>query len=431
MSRSFTMTPAAKGRDYGSVALPGSKSITNRLLCLAPFCNGTTVLRNPLISEDTEAGIGCLAALGVDHSLDSSRSVLEVRGGSSRDFDGAELFLGSAGTLARFLPPMLAMVGGTYRFDGTDQLRGRPMSGTIASLREAGVMFEFLDRPEHLPFVMSSDTIDGDRFTVDGRQSSQFVSGLLMAAAVSGRAMTVATTGQTVATPYLEITIDVIRQLGGAVEHDEYQTFRIDGTRELSGAAIDVEGDASSAAYFFAGAAVLGGTIDVTNVPPDSKQGDLAFVDVLSQMGCSYRKTESGVVLSGPTERLSGIDVDMNSMSDQTMTLAVLGVVADGPVTIRNVHHIQHQESRRLEACITELRRLGIRVDAREDGLTVFPGTPKPGVVQTYNDHRIAMAFALLGLCYEGITIADPDCTAKTFPEFFSVFPKIFSPQAP
>ena len=430
MHTPFPVTPAARGRDYGSIALPGSKSITNRFICLAPFAGGTTILRNPLLSDDTIAGIACLRALGVRHSLDRSRNVLEIHGDRRTDFDGAELFFGSAGTLARFLPPMLAIAGGTYRFDGTEQLRARPMSGTIAGLRRVGVAFEFLDRPEHLPFVMTARAITTDRFNVDGRRSSQFVSGLLMAAAVAGRAMTVTTSGNTVAKPYLDITIEVIERLGGAVDHDGYRTFRVDGTKALTGATVDIEGDASSAAYFFAAAALLGGTIEVTNVPPASKQGDLAFLDVLARMGCTHRSTASGVVLTGPPDRLGGVDVDLNDMSDQTMTLAVLGVAADRPVTIRNVGHIQHQESRRLAACTSELRRLGIRVDARDDGLRVFPGTPKPTVVRTYDDHRIAMAFAVLGLRFAGIAIENPDCTAKTFPAFFTRFPATFAPGA-
>jgi 3-phosphoshikimate 1-carboxyvinyltransferase len=413
------------------VAVPGSKSLTNRALVLASLADGTTRLSNALFSDDTVVMAESLRRLGMLVDVDPAALTIEVHGaGGTIPAASAELFVGGAGTAARFLTALTALGSGSYRIDGTARMRERPMQDLVDAL---GMLGATVQAPGGtLPLVVAGGGLRGGRAIVRGDVSSQFLSALLMVAPYAAADVEIVVDGRLVAAPYVEMTLSVMDAFGVVVDRPDgagRRRFRVRAGQRYRARAYAVEPDASSAAYFLAAAAITGGRVEIARLSARSVQGDARFLDVLEQMGCAVERRDDGIAARGPA-RLRGVDVDLNAMSDQTMTLAAIAPFAEGSTRIRGVAHIRHQESDRLAATAAELRRLGQEVETGDDGLVVQPRQVRPAVVQTYGDHRIAMAFAVTGLRAAGIVIADPDCVTKTFPDFFERLEALAPPAA-
>jgi 3-phosphoshikimate 1-carboxyvinyltransferase len=399
--------------DRWDVRVPGSKSITNRALLLAAVAEGTSVLRHPLRSDDTEAMVGSLRALG--SAVEDEGDAWRVRGLGGPPQGSAEVWCGAAGTVARFVPPMLAAGRGTFGVDGVDQLRARPLRPLIDALVAQGASVP--DGATHLPLRLVADGLSGGTVAVDSRISSQFLSGLLMAAPLA-RAATRLVHGETVSRPYLRITESLMRRFGGQVSLGEAESSCEPGA--YAATELDIEPDASTASYFLGHAAVTGTTVRLAGFDgAATQQGDIGLVQVLEAMGCEARLSPA-VELRGPRQ-LRGVDVEMTDNTDVLMTVACIAPFADRPTTIEGVGHARVKESDRLSATAENLQRLGIEVEEGRDHLRVHPGVPRPATLPTYDDHRIAMAFSLIGHRAD-IGLEDPDVVAKTCPTFFQLW---------
>ncbi len=406
-----------------AVTVPGSKSITNRALVLAALAGRETCsLRGALRSEDTEVMIESLRALGFELSANWDLSAPEItlhdpqRGIRAQS---ADLFVGNSGTTMRFLTALVSLGSGRYRLDGVPRMRERPMQELLDGLSQLGVEARSERDNGCPPIVVDADGLPGGHVRLRADRSSQFLSALLLVAPFACGEITIEVEGSLVSEPYVAMTTALLSQFRYPVEQMPGPRFRVPGgaERRWSGN-YEVEPDASAASYFFAAAAVTGGCITVLGLPPDSLQGDVRFVDLLAEMGCRVEYCSSGITVHG--RPLRGIDVDMNAISDTVMTLAAVACFADGPTTIRNVAHIRHKETDRLFALATELRKVGAAVEEHADGLTIQPGPLHGAVIDTYNDHRMAMSLALVGLRIRGIVIRNPACVAKTYPGFFA-----------
>lgn len=413
-----------------AVEVPGSKSITNRALVLAALCCRAEecVLDNVLRSEDTDLMMLALGRLGfrIRTGEEPGRYRVGVAGdGTIRrpvPADHADLFVGNSGTTMRFLTALVSLGPGRYRLDGVPRMRERPIEDLLSALRELGVDARSEASNGCPPVVIQSAGWTGDRVHVRGGVSSQFLSGLLLAAPFASRPITMQIDGELVSEPYVQMTVRMLRQWGFQVEDQGSGSFHVPAPQWPSAlsrrAPYRIEPDASAASYFLAAAAITGGRVTVLGLPEQSLQGDTAFADVLASMGCRVARCSSGVTVHG--RNLRGMDVDMNAISDTVMTLAAVACFADGPTTIRHVAHIRHKETDRLAALAAELRKVGAGVEVFEDGLTITPGPLRGAVIDTYNDHRMAMSMSLIGLRVPGIAIRDPGCVAKTYPEFFA-----------
>jgi 3-phosphoshikimate 1-carboxyvinyltransferase len=407
----------------GIAPVPGSKSITNRALALAALCTGTTDLNNALFADDTARMTDCLRALGLSVTENPVGERMEVKGNAGRfSPQDVTLFVGNSGTTARFITPVAALGQGTVTIDGVPRMRERPMRDLIQALRQLGVSIESLGSNDCPPIRLQANGLHGGACSIRSDASSQFLSGLLLAApCADGDTTVIQVEGPILSAPYIQITVAMVRAFGGIIDvSPDQRVYTIPGRQTYHSPGVyTVEPDASSASYFWAAAALTGGTVRVPGIGKHALQGDAAFVDVLAAMGCTVTKAEDAITVTGP-DRLKGISCDMNAISDTVMTLAAIAPFADTPTVIENVAHIRHKETDRLKAVATELGRLGVRVEEREDGMTIYPVTGiRPAVVHTYDDHRMAMAFALVGLRASGVSIADPDCVAKTFPDYF------------
>jgi 3-phosphoshikimate 1-carboxyvinyltransferase len=419
VSAELAVRPLASPPD-AVVRVPGSKSITNRALLLAALADGESTLRGALSSDDTRYMAAALDELGVPVAVeDGGRTLRLAGGGGGWPVSRADLFVGNAGTAMRFLIAALCLGDGRYRIDGSARMRERPVGPLVAALNQLGADARCELDSGTPPVVIAARGLRGGRAALDASRSSQFLSALLHVAPYAAADVEIAVGADLIARPYVEMTLRVMRQFGVEVEHDDLRRFRVAAGQRYGGRDYAIEPDASAAHYFWAAAALSGGRVRVEGIGADSMQGDVAFVDVLERMGAEVVRGATHVEVHG-RGALAGVDVDMNAISDTAPTLAVLGAFASSPVSIRNVQHLRWQESDRLHAVATELARLGVEVEERDDGLTVHPAPPRPTApVQTYDDHRIAMSFALAGLVVDGIRIVDPGCVAKTFPDFF------------
>ncbi len=405
------------GSPDAAVDVPGSKSLTNRALVPAALAQGVSRLTNALFSDDTVVMVESLRRLGFEVQVDERTLTMLVEGrGGVIPSNAADLFVGNAGTAARFLTAMVTLGRGRYRIDGVERMRERPIQDLLDALTMLGAVATATNGAP--PVEVDARGLPGGRAVIRGDVSSQFLSALLMAAPYAAGDVEVAVEGRLVGAPYVEMTLVVMDAFGVEVEQEGLRRFRIRSGQRYRAREYAVEPDASSAAYFFAAAAITGGRITVPGLSAESLQGDARVVDLLEQMGCTVERGPRHLAVRG-ARALRGIDVDLGGMSDQTMTIAAIAPFADGPTRIRGVAHIRHQESDRLAATAAELRRLGQEVDEQADGLVITPRPVRPAIVQTYGDHRIAMAFAVTGLRVPGIAIADPGCVAKTFPDFF------------
>lgn len=401
-----------------TVTVPGSKSLTNRALLLAALAEGRSVLTGALYSDDTRHMAAALRTLGVPVTEDEARArfVVDGRAGTFPS-QGATVNVGAAGTAARFLTAALPLGRGEFLLDGVARMRERPIAPLLDALARLGADARSVRGNGCPPVLVRARGLTGGACEVRGDISSQFLSALLLVGPCTERGVTVRVVGDLVSRPFVDVTLAVMRAFG-VEARDEGDRFVVPPAR-YQARAYQIEPDATAASYFFATAALTGGSVRVMGLGHDTLQGDLAFLDVLAALGCRIERGVDSSTVHGPTE-LQGLDVDLSAISDTAQTLAVLAPFARAPVTLRNLAHTRYQETDRLTAVTTELRKLGGRVDERPDGLTIYPATLHGGEVATYGDHRMAMSFALLGLRVPGIRIADPGCVAKTFPDFFT-----------
>ncbi|HOJ77578.1 MAG TPA: 3-phosphoshikimate 1-carboxyvinyltransferase [Bacillota bacterium] len=409
------------------VDLPGSKSITNRVLLIAALADRPVKLRNVLFSGDGLSFMDSLRKLGFRLEINEAAKQVTVYGlGGMIPNKKAELNVGSAGTAARFLTAMLALSDGSFLINASLQMQSRPMKPLIEGLTRLGAKFEFLGERDKLPYRIKGTDFRDNQVVLQANISSQFLSALLLSGYKGPEQLEIIIDGEVAAKPYVDMTLKIMSDFGIDVENHSYQRFVIPKGQYYHGRDYTIEPDVSNAAYFLAMAALTGGSVLVKDVRLDSLQGDIKFLNILKQLGCEIEERDEGIFLRGPVGgRFPGIDADLGDTPDQTMTLAALAPFADGPTRIRNVGIIKYHESNRIAAIITELAKLGIHSEETDDGLIIYPGQPQEAAIETYDDHRMAMAFSLIGLKAPGIKIMNPECTAKTFKDYFQVFDEI------
>jgi 3-phosphoshikimate 1-carboxyvinyltransferase len=402
------------GPPDATVLIPGSKSVTNRALLLAALADGPSRIVNPLFSDDPYWLMSALVELGFDLDVDEKEVRVEGLEGMipTRDLD---LFVGNAGTVARFLPPALALGKGPYTVDGVPRMRERPVSDLVDGMRQLGAAVDYAGEDGRFPLKVLGGGIGGGSAEISVTRSSQFASGLLMAAPYARTPVTLRVAGRE-EWPYVGITLALMQAFGVDVKVARNR-FAVEPSI-YTARDYEVEPDASAASYFMAAAAVTGGRVRIPGLGSTSAQGDLRFAEILRKMGCKVELAPDSVEIKGPN-RLRGVDVDMNAFSDTMMTLAAIAPFADDPTTIRNVGHTRLQETDRLSAVATELHRLGLTTQQTSTSIRIIPGKVCPALIETYGDHRMAMAFAITGLVAAGIVIRDPGCVTKTFPGFF------------
>ncbi|NIE50987.1 MULTISPECIES: 3-phosphoshikimate 1-carboxyvinyltransferase [Pantoea] len=424
MQDSLTLQPIA--RVDGTVNLPGSKSVSNRALLLAALANGTTRLTNLLDSDDVKHMLNALQALGVSYTLSADRTVCEVvgNGGPLRADQPLELFLGNAGTAMRPLAAALCLGEQSVVLTGEPRMKERPIGHLVDALRQGGARIDYLEQTDYPPLRLNGGFTGGE-VSVDGSVSSQFLTALLMTAPLAQNDTTITIKGELVSKPYIDITLHLMRCFGVDVDNQHYQRFVVKGQQQYqSPGDYLVEGDASSASYFLAAAAIRGGTVRVTGIGRNSVQGDIRFADVLEKMGAVIEWGDDYIACTRGA--LNAIDMDMNHIPDAAMTIATTALFAEGTTLMRNIYNWRVKETDRLAAMATELRKVGAEVEEGHDFIRVTPPAQlQHADIGTYNDHRMAMCFSLVALSDTPVTILDPGCTAKTFPDYFQQLAKI------
>jgi 3-phosphoshikimate 1-carboxyvinyltransferase len=418
-----------------SVRVPGSKSLTNRALLIAALANGTTRITNALFSDDSRYFAKALQDLGFDVQLDEENHEMTVTGrGGGIPVRKAELFIGNAGTAARFLSAFLTLGTGEYILDGEPRMRERPIGDLVHALEQLGATVEPLYPSERgrqficPPVKIMESGLPGGKASIAGDISSQFLSALLMVAPYAQKPVQLTLSTELNSKPYVDMTLAVMREFGVDVKRAGYEKFIVNKGEYQPKKTYVVESDASAASYFFAAPAICGGSVRIENISRKSLQGDIAFLDVLIQMGCKVVEGNGFIEVnsfgSGDPKltRLHGVDVDMRDIPDTAQTLAVVAPFAVSPTTIRGIASARVKETDRVHATCVELARLGVQVEEHPDGMTINPCDRfMPAVIQTYNDHRMAMAFSLIGLRVDGVAIENPACVSKTFPNYFEV----------
>lgn len=427
MQESLTLQPVALMD--GTVNLPGSKSVSNRALLLAALAKGKTRLTNLLDSDDVRHMLTALEALGVSYTLSERRTVCEItgQGGPLHADQSLELFLGNAGTAMRPLAAALCLGSNDIVLTGEPRMKERPIGHLVDALRQGGAKIDYLEQENYPPLRLKGGFIGGE-VTVDGSVSSQFLTALLMTAPLASEDTKIIIKGDLVSKPYIDITLNLMKTFGVSVQNDSYGVFYIAGNQQyVSPGEYLVEGDASSASYFLAAAAIKGGTVKVTGIGRNSMQGDIRFADVLEKMGAIVEWGDGYIACT--RGELNAIDLDMNHIPDAAMTIATAALFAKGTTVIRNIYNWRVKETDRLAAMATELRKVGAEVEEGHDYIRVTP--PKKilfAEIGTYNDHRMAMCFSLVALSSIPVTILDPGCTAKTFPDYFEQFARLGQP---
>lgn len=406
---------------HAIVQVPGSKSLTNRALLVAALADGTTRLSNALFSDDSQYFAQALRTLGFVVHANPDQAEIIVTGLSGRiPSKKADLYIGNAGTAARFLSAFLTLGSGEFTLDGDARMRERPIGDLVSALLQLGAKIEpsASDCP---PVKINASGLPGGKTTISGNISSQFLSALLMVAPYAQRPVEVCLSTELNSKPYVDMTLSVMSDFGVKVQREAYKSFLISPDSYHSPDVYAIEPDASAASYFFAAPAILGGSVRIQNITRRSRQGDIAFLDVLGKMGCFIAEGKDFVEVTGP-DLLVGVDVDMSDIPDTAQTLAVIAPFAISPTRIRGIASARVKETDRVHATCTELMRLGVKVDEHNDGMTIYPcPSVQPASIRTYADHRMAMSFALIGLRAVGVIIEDPACVSKTFPNYFSV----------
>ncbi len=418
----------------GTVRLPGSKSISNRILLLAALAQGTTDIHDLLASDDTHVMLMALQKLGIQWEQVGETQQYIVHGtGGALPVHQADLFMGNAGTAIRPLTAALAAIGGDYTLHGVSRMHERPIGDLVDALNAVGASIEYTGQPGYPPLHIRRGHLHAHRLQVKGSVSSQFLTALLMAAPLMARdqVVTIGVIGELISKPYIEITLNLMRRFGVTVERNGWQSFAIPaGQNYISPGSIHVEGDASSASYFLAAGAIAGGPVRVEGVGRDSIQGDVRFVEALERMGATITMGDNWIEAKS-NGVLKAIDADFNHIPDAAMTIAVAALYANGPSTLRNIGSWRVKETDRIAAMATELRKLGASVEEGADYLRVTPPEQiRSAAIDTYDDHRMAMCFSLATLNGAGrkgnaVRINDPKCVAKTFPEYFEAFASI------
>ena len=423
--------PEHHKKEY-TVEVPGSKSITNRALLLAALATGKSTLSGVLFSDDSRHFLQSLVSLGFRVEIDEEKKQVTVYGqGGNIPKKNATIYVGSAGTAARFLTAFLGISQCHCKIDASEQMKKRPMKELFAALSSLGSSFSFPEKEDFLPVEFSNDTpLTSTEVTVDIDKSSQFLSALLISSCLFPGDFTVHVTG-THGMAYIHMTVAMMRQFGVRVEQPDTRTFFIPGGQAYTARDYFIEPDMSAACYFYAMAPLLGISMTVPHIPEQSLQGDVQFLSVLKQMGCdiTYSTEKGSFVVTGQTNRsFSGVSVNLGSFSDQTMTLAAIAPFASSKTTITGISHIKYQECDRFHAILNELTRAGITcLEINDgDGIEIEPGTPQPAEIETYDDHRMAMAFSLLGLRVNGIVIKKAECCRKTFETYFKVLEQMY-----
>ncbi len=409
-----------------TVKVPGSKSITNRALLLATLAEGISTLRGVLFSDDSRHFLKCIQDLGFETTVDEATCTITVHGhGGDVPKSEASQYVGSAGTAARFLTAYLGVCRGTYHMDASEQMRRRPMKPLLDSLKEFGCEILYEGAEGFFPFTIKGRGFGKNRIRINIDHSSQFLSALLIAACLCKEDMRIQVEG-THGMAYIKMTEAMMAQFGVQTAHPTSDSFLVACGQKYEARDYQVEPDVSAACYFYAMAPLLGIPVMVEHVHFDSLQGDVEFIHILEQMGCSAADTPRGILVTPPADgHIRGVDVNMSACSDQAITLAAIAPFADTPTTIRGIGHIRYQESNRMGAIVAELKKMGILCRETEHNLTIYPGKPKATTVDTYDDHRMAMGFSLIGLRAPGIVIDNPGCCRKTFEDYFTVLDQI------
>ena len=418
--------PVRKPLD-ATIEVPGSKSYTNRALLVAAMAPGVSTLTGALFSDDTRYMSASLRKLGVKIDADEKQARFDVHGnGGEIPVSSAELYIGNSGTTSRSLTAYVSLGHGKFVIDGDEPMRhGRPIADLLDALRQIGVSARSQFDNGHLPVIVEANGLAGGKTRLEVSKSSQFLTALLLIAPYAKNDVEIEILGDRTM-PYIDITRSVMAAFGVHVISEDYKFFRIEGGQQYRPRVYNIEPDASNASYFFAAAALIGGRVTVQHLNLDSAQGDLQFVHILEQMGCRTTVSDSGITVTGPRQ-LKGINVDMRTISDTSLTLAAIAPFADSKVTIRNIEHTRWQETDRIHAMVTELRKLGVSVIEHRDGLEISPSSITPAAIDTYEDHRMAMAFSLIGLKVNGIRLNDPECVSKTFPNYFQIFQELYA----
>ena len=424
----IVLRPAAKAD--GTVRLPGSKSLSNRALLAAALGTGRTVLRNLLRSDDTARMLEALSALGVGTEELPDGIAVGGIGGAFRSAAPVALDLGNAGTAMRPLCAALSLSPGLWTLTGEKRMEERPIRDQVDALRSLGADISYLKNEGFPPLRIAGKPLEGGAVRVKGNTSSQFLTALLLSAPLFGRGLEIGIDGELVSRPYVDMTLSVMRGFGVETERDGYARFRVrgkaDGAGYRSPGEYFVEGDASAASYFLAAGAIAGGRVRVEGAGLDSVQGDVAFADVLERMGAEIRRGGAWIEAAPGPRGLRGVDLDLNAIPDAAMTLATAALFAEGRTTIRGIGNWRVKETDRIAAMAAELRKLGAEVEEGPDFLSILPPERiRPAEIETYNDHRMAMCFALASFGGAPVTILDPGCVTKTFPEFFERFAEI------
>lgn len=405
----------------GEIFLPGSKSLSNRALLIAALANGTTKITNLLVSEDIEHMLNALKSLGIEYTLSDCGTECVVVGnnGFFNTAEPLELFLGNAGTAMRPLCAALAASNGEFVLTGEPRMKERPIGHLVNALSQLNADTQYLENKDYPPLKINGRALSGKAVTIDGSISSQFLTAILMVTPLLKTDTEINIEGELVSKPYIDITLDIMSRFGIDIQNNDYQSFTVKGNQSYQ--AVEkymVEGDASSASYFLAAGAVKGGEVTVHGVGKLSVQGDKHFADVLEKMGATVIWADESITVIG--KPLVGVDMDMNHIPDAAMTIATTALFAKGPTTIRNIYNWRVKETDRLSAMATELRKVGAEVVEGEDYISITPPASLIHAdIDTYNDHRVAMCFSLVALSDTKVTINDPKCTAKTFPDYF------------
>ncbi|HFZ2933197.1 TPA: 3-phosphoshikimate 1-carboxyvinyltransferase [Salmonella enterica] len=424
---SLTLQPIA--RVDGAINLPGSKSVSNRALLLAALACGKTVLTNLLDSDDVRHMLNALSALGINYTLSADRTRCDItgNGGALRAPGALELFLGNAGTAMRPLAAALCLGQNEIVLTGEPRMKERPIGHLVDSLRQGGANIDYLEQENYPPLRLRGGFTGGE-IEVDGSVSSQFLTALLMTAPLAPEDTTIRVKGELVSKPYIDITLNLMKTFGVEIANHHYQQFVVKGGQQYhSPGRYLVEGDASSASYFLAAGAIKGGTVKVTGIGRKSMQGDIRFADVLEKMGATITWGDDFIACT--RGELHAIDIDMNHIPDAAMTIATTALFAKGTTTLRNIYNWRVKETDRLFAMATELRKVGAEVEEGHDYIRITPPAKlQHADIGTYNDHRMAMCFSLVALSDTPVTILDPKCTAKTFPDYFEQLARMSTP---
>ncbi|EBQ4333959.1 3-phosphoshikimate 1-carboxyvinyltransferase [Salmonella enterica subsp. enterica] len=424
---SLTLQPIA--RVDGAINLPGSKSVSNRALLLAALACGKTVLTNLLDSDDVRHMLNALSALGINYTLSADRTRCDItgNGGALRAPGALELFLGNAGTAMRPLAAALCLGQNEIVLTGEPRMKERPIGHLVDSLRQGGANIDYLEQENYPPLRLRGGFTGGD-IEVDGSVSSQFLTALLMTAPLAPKDTIIRVKGELVSKPYIDITLNLMKTFGVEIANHHYQQFVVKGGQQYhSPGRYLVEGDASSASYFLAAGAIKGGTVKVTGIGRKSMQGDIRFADVLEKMGATITWGDDFIACT--RGELHAIDMDMNHIPDAAMTIATTALFAKGTTTLLNIYNWRVKETDRLFAMATELRKVGAEVEEGHDYIRITPPAKlQHADIGTYNDHRMAMCFSLVALSDTPVTILDPKCTAKTFPDYFEQLARMSTP---